>query len=193
MKLNRYILLTFALVFAFTGSILAQDVLRLEPYSVGQQYLTQQIDADTTADGRIPTGRIYELEAGAVYLINREMYVEADETLHIRSSSDTDRAIVYMFPTGTGNNPQNPPGNMFRTRGGDIILEGLAIAGYYEPTDIGNEEYEGLYTVQGNLLRTDGQGASIILRRNVFTNINGQILRTEANSATIRLEDNILS
>jgi hypothetical protein len=188
----RYICVTFVLALAITGAAAAQDVLRLEPYTENQLFLVEQILADTTADGNIPEGRIYELDGGGIYLNNREMYVEATDRLHLRSSNDQ-KPIIYQFQTGTGNNPQNPPGNMFRTRGGDMILEGLAIVGYYEPGDIGNEDYNELYTVQGNLLRTDGEGASIYLTNNVFSNINGQILRTEGNTVTIRLEDNILA
>jgi hypothetical protein len=192
MMTNRYIYATIAMGLILSTSALAQNVLRLEPYNENQLHLVEQILADTTADGRIPAGRIYELDGGAIYLNNREMYVEAEDNLHIRSNSD-ERAIIYQVPTGTGNNPQNPPGNLFRTRGGDIILEGLAIAGYFEPQDFGNEDYEALYTVQGNLLRTDGIGASIILKNNIISNINGQVLRTEAATATIHLEDNILA
>jgi len=192
MKALRYASLGLTIVLVASGSAIAQNVLRLEPFSENQKYLTQQILADTTATGARPAGRIYEMDGGAIYLANREMFVEANETLHIRSSNNQ-KAILYLFPTGTGANPQRPPGNLFRTRGGDIILEGLAIAGYYELGDIGNENYEYLYNVQGNLLRTDGIGASLILRNNIFSNINGQIIRTEAATKTIHMEDNILA
>jgi hypothetical protein len=171
----------------------AQNVLQLEPFTVNQKFLNDQIRADSTETGGIPQGRIYELLAGEIYLINRELFVQQNEQLHLRSSSETDRPIIYMFATGIGNNPQRPPGNLFRSRGGTIILEGLAVAGYYEVGDIGNTEFENLYTVQGNMLRTDAPGSTIIARRNIFSNINGQVLRTEANTHAIIFEDNILA
>ncbi len=189
---RRYIYMTFVLALILSATTIAQDVVTLEPYSQNQLGLVEQILADTTDEGAIPEGRIYELTSGEVYLNRQVLYIEADETLHLRSSGD-ERAIVYQYQTGAGDDPQNPPGYLFRSRGGDMILEGLAISGYYEPGDLDNEDYEELYTVQGGLLRTDSEGASITLKNNIFSNVAGQILRTEGNTETIHLEDNILA
>ncbi|MEX0779571.1 MAG: T9SS type A sorting domain-containing protein [Balneolales bacterium] len=192
MKSIRYICITIVLACVLSGITHAQDVLRLEPYNESQMGLVEQIMADSTDEGGIPEGRIYELDGGEVYLNKQEFYFEAGETLHVRSSND-EKPIIYQFQSGAGENPENPPGYLFRSRGGDMILEGLAISGYYEPGDEENEEFDELYTVQGGLLRTDGEGANIHLTDNIFSNIAGQVLRTEANTETIRLEDNVLA
>ncbi|MEX0719472.1 MAG: T9SS type A sorting domain-containing protein [Balneolaceae bacterium] len=187
-RYSRFICMTFVLSFILTSITIAQeDVLRLEPYGENQLGLVAQIMADTTEDGTVPEGRVYELEGGEVYLNEQQFYIEDGGTLHLRSTND-EKPIIYQYPTGTDN---EPPGYLFRSNGGDMILEGLAIVGYYEPDE--DEDYSQLYTVQGGLLRTDSPGASITLRNNIFSNIAGQVLRTEGNTETIRLEDNILA
>ncbi|REL33483.1 T9SS C-terminal target domain-containing protein [Rhodohalobacter sp. SW132] len=173
-----------------TSVSFAQDVVTLEPYNVNQQFLVDQIAADTAAnDGVIPEGRIYELIGGEVYLNTSILFIEDYETLHVRSSND-EKAIIYQYPTGSGDNPNNPPGNLFISRGGDIILDGLAVTGYYEPgDDLSEEEFDELYTVQGGLLRTNQEGASIIVTNSIFSNVAGQILRTEGSTVKIHFED----
>lgn len=176
------------LISLLTSAAFAQDVVTLEPYNVNNEGLVEQIQADTAANGGvIPEGRIYELQGGEVYLNRQVQYIEADETLHIRSSND-EKAIIYQYPTGLGDNPDNPPGYLFRSRGGDIILEGLAVTGYYEPGDE-DGEYDELYTVQGGLLRTDSEGANITVTNSIFSNIAGQVLRTEGSTLKIHFED----
>ena len=193
---KRYISIStvIALIFVSTSVAFAQNVLTLEPYNVNQQFLVEQIQADTAANGGvIPDGRIYELEAGEIYLNTEVFYVEADQALHIRSNGDQ-KPIIYQYPTGTGENPNDPPGYLFRSRGGDMTLEGLAITGYYEPGDDPSaEEFDELYTVQGGLLRTDSEGATITLIDNIFSNIAGQILRTNASTVKLHFEDNIFA
>lgn len=191
---KRYIYLTLVLSVLLAGNTLAQEVLQLAPFSESGVALSQQIQDDIDENGGIISGRIYELESGGIYQWTATIYVEAEESLHIHVDGD-EKAIIYMVGTGAGDNPQNPVGNIIRSRGGDIHLEGLAIAGYNEGADDPDNENwdDGLYTVQGNMLRTDNEGANIYLNNNNFSNINGQILRTEAATGTIRLEDNVLS
>ena len=174
-------------------SAYAQDVLRIPPYSEVQESLVEQIEADTTANGERIPGRIYELDGGAIYLNMDTFYVEDGDTLHIRSNNG-ERPIIYMYPTGSGSNPQNPPGYMLRSRGGDIILENLAITGYDELSDNpATGVFDQLYTVQGGLFRTDSEGGSFTFKGNVFSNIAGQILRTDHSTGTIHVEDNIFA
>lgn len=193
---KRYIWIStiVAAIVVSTSFASAQDVVTLEPYNVNQEFLVQQISADTAANGGvIPEGRIYELRAGEVYLNTEVLYIEADETLHIRSNGD-EHAIIYQYPTGTGDNPNDPPGYLFRSRGGDMIVEGLAITGYYEPGDDPSAgDFDELYTVQGGLLRTDSEGASITMKNNIFSNIAGQVLRTNASTVKLHIEDNIFA
>ena len=189
-------LLLSTLLIALSGYVKAQDaVLRIPPYSEVQMSLMAQIDADTTSEGEWPAveGRIYELDGGGIYLNQDLRYIEAGETIHIRSNNDQ-KPIIYLFPTGVGDNPQNPPGYFLRTRGGDIILENLAISGYDELSDDPeNGVFDQLYTVQGNFLRTDSEGASITLKGNIFSNIAGQVLRTNASTVKLHIEDNIFA
>ena len=72
-----FLVLTF--IFA-AGYIFAQgeNVLRLAPYTEAQQYLVEQIRADTTENGGILEGRVYELEGGAIYLNTEQFYLEAE-------------------------------------------------------------------------------------------------------------------
>ncbi|MGQ7719258.1 T9SS type A sorting domain-containing protein [Melioribacter sp. OK-1-Me] len=176
------------------GENLAENVLRLRPFDgTPESYLMAQIRADTTANGGIPEGRVYELEGGKIYLNTESFYVEKEYTFRMRSSNNQ-KAIIYQYPTGTGDNPQDPPGYLLRTRGGDIILEGIAITGYYEPgDDPANGVFDQLYTVGGTFLRTDGEGASIILKDCIFSNVSGQVIRTEASTKKIEVEDCIFA
>lgn len=191
----RYISISLltALLYLTASVSFAQDVVTLDPYNVAQEGLVAQINADKAANGDIiPDGRIYELVGGGIYLNRQVLYVEANETLNIRSSSD-EKPIVYQYQTGTGDSPSNPPGYLFRSRGGDMNIDGIAVSGYYEPGDEGNEDYDELYTVQGGLLRTDNPGASITVTNSIFSNIAGQVLRTEGATETIRFEDVIFA
>lgn len=195
-KKHAAMLLLSTFLIVTSGYVFAQDtVLRIAPYSEVKESLFAQIEADTTSEGEWPAveGRIYELDGGGIYINQDIFYVEAGKTLHIRSNNGA-KAVIYQFPTGTGDNPQNPPGYFARSRGGDIILENLAISGYDETSDDPeNGKFDQLYTVQGNFLRTDSEGASIILKGNIFSNISGQVLRTNASTEKIHIEDNIFA
>jgi len=184
----------FLLAFLLVASLsFAQNVLTLNPYNVNQEDLVSQIRADTTANGGIVAGRIYELIGGEVYLVTEQFYLEEGFTLHMRSSNEQ-KAIVYLFPTGSGDNPQEPPGYFVRSRGGDLILEDLAISAFYEPGDdpaAGSFDY--FYNVQGGLFRTDNEGASFYATNCIFSNTAGQIIRTNASTQTVKFEDCIFA
>ena len=185
-------LILLVAVLMTSGSVFAQNVMRLVPANEGGVSIAEQIEADTTANGDRIAGRIYELDGGAIYLNRGTYYLEAGDTLHLRSSSDV-RATIYNMPTQTGTNPQNPAGYIFRNRGGLMILENLAFTGYDEASDIANQNYDQLYTVQGGMFRTDASGGSFVFRGNIFSNINGQILRTDHSVVKVIAEDNIFS
>ncbi|GJQ63850.1 MAG: hypothetical protein SCALA702_29030 [Melioribacteraceae bacterium] len=186
MPQNYKTFLIIALLF-LASSVYSQNVLQLVPTDgTSATELVNQIIADTTANGGIPEGRVYELQAGQVYLAQQTFYVPEDATLRIRSSSD-EHAIVYLYPSGTGSNPQNPPGYLFRTRGGDLNLTGVALSGYFEPVD------SNFYNMQGGMLRSDNEGSSFRLYNCIFSNTRGQVLRTNASTQTVEVRDCIFT
>lgn len=191
----RYIGMLMVACFFFADLAYSQeDVLRLEPFNENQKYLVEQIQADTLENGAIPEGRIYELESGEIYLNNMEFHVQAGSVLHLRATNPDEKAIVYQYPSGTGDSPERPPGHVARIFDGDLIVEGLAITGYYEPDDDPeNGVFDQLYTVQGGLFRNDSENARITMKNNIFSNVAGQILRVQANAELIHLEGNVLA
>lgn len=191
---KKYLSILCIIFFVLSGFIFAQDdnVVQLEPYNVNHQDIIEQIIADTTGHGGIPEGRIYEMVGGEVYLATATFYVAAEEELIIRSSND-EKAILYLYPTG-GTSGDQPPGYLFRSRGGDITMEGIALAGYFE---LGDDPENGIFdyfsNVQGGMLRVDGEGASVYMINCIFSNINGQVLRTEGATNVIWAEDCVFS
>ena len=166
------------------------DILVLTPSdgSAGT-FVNEQILADTTANHGLLPNRVYELQRDQVYLINAEMKLaKPGETLRLRAQDGSGaKPIIYLWQTGTGSNPERPPGNVFRTQGGDLELTNIAFTGFYEPVA------EGLDNVQGNMFRNDVSGASFIFDGCIFSNINGQILRTQNNTVKVSITNCIFS
>ncbi|MCB0751741.1 MAG: hypothetical protein KDC52_09720, partial [Ignavibacteriae bacterium] len=123
--------LIFLILFV-SNAIFGQSVVQLVPYN-GQPEteFTAQIKADTTATGGLVADRVYELQSGT-YICQETFYVEDNQTLRITAAGDV-KPIIYLFPTGTGSNPQRPPGYFIRLRGGDLEMSGVAVSGYFEP------------------------------------------------------------
>lgn len=184
---KHYISLSLSLLILFSGLTFGQNVVQLVPFN-GQPSteIVAQIIADTTANNGIPANRIYELQGGGLYICQQQFYVEAGQTLRMRSSNNT-KPIIYLYPSGTGSTPGNPPGHFIRLRGGNLEMTGLAVSGYFEPVD------SNFNNVQGTIFRVDAEGSNVYLKNNIFSNINGQILRTEASTKTIRVEDCIFT
>ncbi len=178
------------LMFMVPAFMFAQDVVVLTPSdgSAGT-FVNEQIVADTTATGGLLPNRVYELQRDQLYLVNATLRLaQPGETLRIRAQDGAGALPeVYLWPTGTGDNPERPPGYFIRTQGGDLELTNLAIAGYYEydPANLDN--------VQGGFFRNDVEGASFYFDGCIFSNINGQILRTQANTVTVSITDCIFS
>ncbi len=95
--------------------------------------------------------------------------------------------VIFLWQTGTGTNPERPPGYFIRTQGGDLELTNIAVSGYYEP------EPENLDNVQGGLFRNDVSGSSFYFDGCIFSNINGQILRTNQNTVTVSVTNCIFA
>lgn len=184
---QHYIVLALFLMIILSGFAFGQNVLQLVPFNgTPQTELIAQIIADTTANNGILPDRVYELVGGGLYIGQQTFYVPDEDVLRLRSSNN-DKAKIYLYPTGTGNNPQRPPGDFFRLRGGDLEMSGIALAGFFEPIDTN------FNNVQGNMFRTDNEGANIILDNCIFSNINGQVIRTEAATRSIKVTNCIFT
>ena len=184
---KKYLALCSLIVVLFSGYAFGQNVLRLVPWDgTSNTELINQIKADTTTNHGILPDRVYELDGGGVYICQETFYVEDQYSLRLRSSN-TNKAIIYLYPTGSGSNPQQPPGYFIRLRGGDLEMKGIALSGYFEPIDTN------LNNVQGGMLRTDNEGSYITLDSCVFSNINGQVLRAEAAAITIKVTNCIFA
>ncbi|MFZ1289552.1 MAG: sugar-binding protein, partial [Melioribacteraceae bacterium] len=66
-------------------------------------------------------------------------------------------------------------------------MKNIALSGIFEP------DPNSINTIQGAMLRVDGEGAVIILDSCVFSNINGQVIRTESASKTIKVTNTIFT
>ena len=178
---KHYIVLSLSLILILSGFSFGQSVLQLDPNTE----LISQIIADTTANNGILPDRVYELVGGANYLCQQTFY-PVGGTLRLRSSND-EKARIYLYPTGTGSTPQQPPGYFIRLLGGDLEMSGIALTGYFEPID------SNLNNVQGGMLRTDEEGSNITLTNCVFSNIAGQVLRCNTSAKTVKITDCIFT
>ena len=187
---NSKILILLMLVLIVSVSLFAQDVVVLTPSdgSAGT-FLNEQIIADTTATGGLLPNRVYELQRDQVYLVNNTLRMaQPGEALRIRAQDGAGALPeVYLWPTGTGDNPERPPGYFIRTQGGDLELTNIALSGYYE------YEPDYLDNVQGGFFRNDVEGASFYFDGCIISNINGQVLRTQANTVTVSVTNCIFA
>ncbi len=179
---HRYAFLLLVLVLP---ALLSSQVLRLRPYDgTPSSYLNAQIAADTLTGGLIPAGRIYELQRGAPYLANAIFRVNVGQTLRIRAndSAGVGRPVIFLYPTGTGANPQNPPGNWIDLRG-NLEVKNIILSGYFEPVD------SNLNNLQGGLISvpTAGAGATIVFDGCLVSNSNGNHIRTDGATKNITI------
>ncbi|MCX7876470.1 MAG: T9SS type A sorting domain-containing protein [Melioribacteraceae bacterium] len=183
---NKNIILILVLTLLISMSINAQ-VLRLKPFDgTPATYLVAQIKADTLANKGILPNRIYELESGQIYLNTEVFNVAAKYTLRMRSSG-TAKPIIYQYPSGTGANPQNPPGQLFQLNGGHLEMTNIAVSGYFEPL------YDAFNNVQGGLINTAAEGSRIIIDKCLLTNVNGQPVRTGSATKVVKVTNSIFA
>lgn len=190
MPLKRLLsICTFFLLLFTTYSYSQEAVLTLVPFNGDTTtYVNWQIIADTTGTGGLLPNRVYELERDGIYLQNREFIVQTGETLRMRAAEGSGKKpIIYLWEQGTGGSPTRPPGNIYRLNGAHLIMKNICIAGYYEP------EPDRVDGVQGNLLRVDAVGSSIVLDGVILSNINGQHLRAQANTEKIDIRNSIFA
>jgi hypothetical protein len=188
MHLKKLCSISLFILLLFTSSYSQEDVLQLIPYDGDTtSYVNWQIIADTTANGFLPN-RVYELERDGIYLHNRIFTVPNGATLRIRAAEgDGEKPIIYLWESGTGQQPTRPPGNFAVLNGGNIELKNICIAGFYEP------EPDRVDGVQGGLINTTAAGSSIILDGVVLSNINGQHVRTGSNTVKIQATNSIFA
>jgi len=187
---NRYIFVPVFLLL-FSTLTFSQNVLQLVPYNgTPETEIINQIIADTTANGGILPDRVYELQESGLYICQQTFYVDAGDVLRLRgagSGTGLSKPIIYLYPTGTGGNPQNPPGYFIRTRGADLEMTNIALVGYFEPID------SNFYNLQGGMLRSDTEGSSFIIDNCVFSQTRGQVLRTNAATETVQFTNCIFT
>lgn len=180
--------LTLITVFMLFVSSLAfsQSVLKLLPYDQNPKNIIEQIRADTTANPGILATRVYELVNGGVYLSTEILTLLKNKTLRIMAPAGA-KAIIYLYPTGTGANPTRPPGNFAVLNGGHIELTNIAIAGIFEP------DPTTINDMQGGLINTTGVGCRIKIDNCLLTNINGQHVRTGSGSNLVKVTNSIFA
>ncbi len=190
MSYRRYAAITFVFSFLLAASLYGQESIKvLNPYDgTSGSYLMAQIRADTTENHGIPANRVYVLKRGGVYLNTEIFNVPAGSDMRLRAEEGPGaKPVIFQYPTGTGANPQRPPGNLFVLQGGSLSMQNLTVSGYFEPVDTN------FNNVQGGLVNTTQPGSSIIVDSCILTNINGQHLRTGAASVKVQVTNSIFA
>ncbi|MCX6167752.1 MAG: T9SS type A sorting domain-containing protein [Ignavibacteriales bacterium] len=186
--MNKKKLSFIFILMLFVSSLAFGQVLQLRPFDgTPSSYIIAQIRADTTANHGILPTRIYELTNGGVYLSTEILTLNGTSVkLRLRAPAGP-KPIIYLYPTGTGANPQRPPGNFVVLNGASIEFTNIAIAGIFEPTptEINN--------MQGGLINTTGVGSRIILDDCILTNTNGNHVRTGSSTKLIKVTNCIFA
>jgi hypothetical protein len=174
---------------AVSTSFGQEDVLTLVPFDGSDaSFLNAQFAADTTTTGGLLPNRVYELQRGGVYLSRAIITIRTGQTLRMRAAEGEDpKPIIFLYETGTGDNPTRPPGNFVVLNGGNLEMKDIAVVGYYEP------QPERLDGVQGGLINTTAVGSSIILDGMILSNVNGQPVRTGFNVNTVKITNTIFA
>jgi hypothetical protein len=177
------------LIFAVSSLYGQEDVLTLVPYDGTEAtFLNAQFAADTTATGGLLANRVYELQRDGTYLSRAIITIQSGQTLRLRAAEGSGaKPIIYLYETGTGDNPTRPPGNFVVLSGGNLEMKDIVLTGYYEP------EPERLDGVQGGLINTTAVGSSIILDGVVLSNVAGQPVRTGFNVNTLKVTNTIFA
>ncbi len=119
MHRKHYILFCFTITLILSGFAFGQSVLRIVPFDgTPATELMAQIKADTAANHGILPDRVYQLDGGGLYICQETFNAVDPHTLRL-VSSNSEKSIIYLYPTGTGSNPQNPPGDFIRLKGGE--------------------------------------------------------------------------
>lgn len=188
MKIPYSVLLLMVLVLPWF--LVAQEQpLVLDDWSKSGKYLNALIAEDTLNNGWNPN-RVYVLKRDGIYLWNASFRVEYPNILRIRAEEGTTgyKPTIYLYPTGTGSSPWNPPGNMVDLRG-TLYLSGIMISGYYEPIDTN------LNNLQGALISVPSaaSGANIYIDNCILSNSNGNHIRTDGRPGVVRVTNTVFA
>lgn len=178
------------IVLVLAVSLYGQEVVvQLRPTDgTAATHVNTQILADTAVAHGFKANRVYELQRGGVYLHNATVTIPIGQTLRMRAAAGSGKKpIIYLWQTGTGANPTNPPGNFVVLNGGHLELKDIGITGFYEP------EPDRLGGVQGGLINTTAVGSSIVIAGVVFSNINGQHVRTGSSTSKVKITNSIFA
>lgn len=188
MNTKRTMLCLVVLLLAVPVVLLAQE-LRLAPYNVSNQYLNQQIAADTAANGKL-ANRVYVLQRGGLYLANAVFTNTGNWTLRLKAndSSTTRKPVIMLHPTGTGSAPWNPPGNLFQLNG-SLEMKNLQVSGYYELVDTNR------WNMQGALINVPStiSGVKITIDSCILSNSNGNHIRTDGVASVIKITNSVFA
>jgi hypothetical protein len=167
-----------------------ETVVRLLPFD-GQPatYINAQLAADTAANHGLLPNRVYELDRDGYYFANRTFMIPTGQTLVMRAAPGTgQKPIILLYPTGTGANPNNPPGWCLDVRG-KLFLTNIVVDGYDEdfPAFLSN--------LQGGLINvpTAGAGASLYLDGCILVNCNGNFIRTDGATKVVIVTNSIFT
>ena len=177
-------------VFLIAASLMGQEtVVPILPFDgTAATYVNAQIAADTTAAGGVSADRVYEFEREQFYLANATFTVPEGKTLRMRAEAGAGKKpIIYLWEAGTGTNPTRPPGYFISLNGGNLEMENICVAGFYE------DEPERVDGVQGGLIRSTAAGSTIILDGVILSNINGQHVRTGQNTVKVQVTNSIFA
>jgi len=189
MRLRNFAVLVVMLCL-WAVALYGQDVIVPMAPSTGtpETFLNAQILADTAAAGGFNNNHVYVLQRDQYYLMNATLTIKKGRTLRIRAAEGAGKKpIIYLWETGTGTTPTNPPGNFVVLNSGNLYLQNICIAGFYEP------EASRIGGVQGGLINTTGVGSSIVLDGVILSNINGQHVRTGVNSVKVQVTNSIFA
>jgi len=187
MKKKHNLILSSLLILFITSFVFGQNVLKLKPYDgTPGSFIIAQIKADTAANHGVLPDRVYELQSGGIYLNTEQFNVAKGITIRLVCNGPK-KPIIYQFPTGTGSNPQNPPGNLFVLQGGNLEMKNIAVSGYFEASS----DY--LDNLQGGIINTTQEGSSIVIDDCIFNNINGQHIRTGSATKKVKVTNTIFA
>lgn len=185
-NMNKKKLTLLVIITLLYSSISFGQVLKILPYDKDPRNIVAIIRADTLANPGILATRIYELENGGVYLCTEILTLLRNKTLRLRAP-DGPKPIIYLYQTGTGSNPQNPPGYFVRLTGGHLELTNIAISGIFEPVP------STINNMQGALIGTNGVGSRIKVDKCVLTNVNGNLIRTESGVNLVKVTNTVFA
>ncbi|MGA9407914.1 MAG: T9SS type A sorting domain-containing protein [Bacteroidota bacterium] len=168
-------------------ALFAQDLVLQDYVGSGNQYLNTLIFQDTSSAAFQGGTRVYVLKKDGVYLLNAQLAF-ANKTLSFRceyGSSGHYDPTVYLYPGTNG----NPPGEFANLAGGAIYLKHIIITGYYEPVD------SNLDHLQGGLidLNASGSGGSIYVDSCILKSVNGNLLRTDGQPHVVKVTNSIFA